>query len=265
MTSSTSKRKITLQEPEKTTIETDDLTNVKQLSGDKGKQPSKKKTSAAANCSGSSERRVGSKISKKTMVCIEGCRQGKNSGCSLKSKGRGSSKDNFSCVEVHDLLRKMGLDEPEKCSLCVKSAIQKKIIEVKGDPSDLNMVVAVGTCEQSCDECSHQLQATLADLLKQPDYAGCDYEDGLQNATVRCKETGCPGRAYVTEICIGKNNFDSGKFHNHCSECPGFGQCIHDYRNTHCFECGKHYFGGSLGSFNCGCNKRGGKNNCTPM
>jgi len=31
----------------------------------------------------------------------------------------------------------------------------------------------------------HTIDATLGDLLKQPDYAGCDYEDGLENATMQ--------------------------------------------------------------------------------
>jgi len=31
----------------------------------------------------------------------------------------------------------------------------------------------------------HTIDVTLGDLLKQPDYAGCDYEDGLENATMQ--------------------------------------------------------------------------------
>ena len=31
------------------------------------------------------------------------------------------------------------------------------------------------------------MKAKLKDLLRQPDYAGLDYEDGLQDATVRCE------------------------------------------------------------------------------
>ena len=32
---------------------------------------------------------------------------------------------------------------------------------------------------------------------------------------------------------------DSGKFHNHCTECPDLGKCIGDYREAHCERCGK--------------------------
>jgi len=60
---------------------------------------------------------------------------------------------------------------------------------------------------------------------------------------------------YVTGICSGRPNFDSGKFHNHCTRCPDFGQCIGDYREAHCGRCGGHYFAG-LSGFKCPC--RGG-------
>ena len=80
--------------------------------------------------------------------------------------------------------------------------------------------------------CGHTIEATLGDLLEQPDYAGLDYEDGSMEATVVCTE--CDEdeqmRTYVTGICEGKPSFDCGKFHNHCRQCPGFGSCIHDYR-----------------------------------
>ena len=39
--------------------------------------------------------------------------------------------------------------------------------------------------EHEC--CGHTLDATLGNLLEQPDYAGLDYEDGCLNATVVCK------------------------------------------------------------------------------
>ena len=43
------------------------------------------------------------------------------------------------------------------------------------------------------------MKATLGNLLKQPDYAGLDYEDGLENATVSCGVEECgEGRTYIT-------------------------------------------------------------------
>ena len=39
--------------------------------------------------------------------------------------------------------------------------------------------------------------------------------------------------------------------------CPGFGQCIGDYREAHCHRCGDHYFAGMSG-FRCPCRGGGG-------
>ena len=55
------------------------------------------------------------------------------------------------------------------------------------------------------------------------------------------------GRTYVTGLCQGKFSFDSGKSHNHCVACPGFGTCIGDYRMSHQDCCGKHMFVGLCG------------------
>lgn len=57
-------------------------------------------------------------------------------------------------------------------------------------------------------------------------------------------------------MCQGKARLESGKFHNHCTECPDFGVCIGDYRVCHCGICGHHYFTGGSGF---PCNKCGGK------
>ena len=56
----------------------------------------------------------------------------------------------------------------------------------------------------------------------------------------------------MTALCTDKPHFDCGKFHNHCTQCPDFGQCIYDYRNDHCRRCGDHYFAG-LSGFSCPC------------
>jgi hypothetical protein len=55
---------------------------------------------------------------------------------------------------------------------------------------------------------------------------------------------------YVTGLCQGSPSLDSGKFHNHCTQCPEFGVCIGDYREAHCGNCGKHWFCGNS-SFPC--------------
>lgn len=84
----------------------------------------------------------------------------------------------------------------ESASLCVKSAIQKGFIKLKGeDPKELEQFL----CSETAQECEHEMKATLGNLLKQPDYAGLDCMDGLQNATVSCGVEGCEeGRAYIT-------------------------------------------------------------------
>ena len=151
---------------------------------------------------------------------------------------------------VNEKVQKMGVD-PDNTSKCVRAAIYKGFIKVTGTPADLQMIV-----HSEEGECGHTINATLGDLLDQPDYAGCDYEDGLQDATVLCTEDGCAeeggGRTYVTNLCKGRPSFDSGKFHNHCGECKVFGVCINDYREAHCDNCGKHYFAGNSG-FPCRC------------
>ena len=129
------------------------------------------------------------------------------------------------------MLGQMGVDV-ETASRCVKAAIMRGHIQISGEEGDLDKVVV-----EEKGDCGHRMRATLGDLLRQPDYAGLDYEVGLQKSTVVCQEEGCQseeGRTYVTGICEGEPRFDCGKFHNHCVECPGFGQCHDDYRNKHC-------------------------------
>jgi len=175
-------------------------------------------------------------------VCVETCKPGKKSGCPIK--GRGKPSGHVGCAEVDRMLEGLGVN-PKTASLCTKAAIMKGHIKITGEAGDLEQSVV----EQE-GECGHTIIATLGDLLKQPDYAGLDYEDGCENATVTCKECD-EGRTYVTSVCEGNPSFDSGKFHNHCHECPGFGQCIGDYREAHCDRCGKHYFRGMINVYKC--------------
>ena len=193
-------------------------------------------------------------------TCVETCRPGPRSGCTTRGKGKPAG--NLSCAEVDRRLEALGVNA-KKASLCVKAAIMKGLIEITGEnQEELKQVVH----SEKHEFCGHIIDATLGDLLNQPDYGGDDYENGLGNATVLCKVGNCAedeekdsylwGRTYVTGLCEGQASFDSGKFHNHCIECPGFGQCIHDYREAHCNNCGKHYFAGNRG-FPCSCQPRG--------
>lgn len=86
-------------------------------------------------------------------------------------------------------------------SNCLKAAIAKGFVVIDPlAPNPLDVVVASGPC----DNCGQIMTATVATLLQQPDYAGMDYEDGCENATVECPHEGCRFRTYVTRICEGK-------------------------------------------------------------
>ncbi len=123
-------------------------------------------------------------------------------------------------------------------SNCLRKAIYKGHISLDGD-NPLDQVVLTG----KCDSCSKSVTTTVRQLLYQPDYAGTDYEEGGEDAAIKCP--GCGVGIYVSHICEGRPEFDSGKFHNHCSECPNFGECIGDYRMAHCRKCNKHYYAGA--------------------
>jgi len=206
---------------------------------DKATNPGKK---LAAPKSGAAKAK---KPSLKDQKCKRDCRKGPKSGCPVKTKRRVAG--HVSCVEIHDMLKKMGISNPEKTSKCVKAAIMFGHIKITGVKEDLDQVILEG----KGGECGHTLTATLGDLLNQPDYGGNDYEDGLQEATVICKDEACAedeegfARSYVTGICTGNPSWDCGKFHNHCGQCPGYGMCVNDYRVRHCKKCGTHPWGGN--------------------
>jgi len=123
-------------------------------------------------------------------------------------------------------------------------------IVFNGDKKDLDQLII----EESYRD--HRYKIYLKDVLYQEDYGG-DYEDGSEGASAECicckdgeEDNEWPGKAYVTRLCEGQPELSDGKFHNHCGECKGFGQCIGDYRMAHCGKCNKHWFQGNLG-FKC--------------
>jgi len=174
--------------------------------------------------------------------CVENCKAGRNSGCPFKARGRGKAGKNVGCADIDEMLEALGVDA-KSASLCTKAAIMRGHIKLSGEEGDLEKVI-----HKDKGDCGHIIKATLGDLLKQPDYSNYDYE--LKKVTViceKCGEANIDGRTYVTNICEGEPRFDDGKFHNHCTKCPGFGMCIDDYREVHCDRCGKHYFRGNSG------------------
>jgi hypothetical protein len=114
-------------------------------------------------------------------------------------------------------------------------------------------VLISGKCPSGC--CDHaEVTITIRDILQQTDYPGTDYEDGAESACVRCPDESCDTGIYVTDMCTGTPQFDTGKFHNHCKDCPDGGVCMSDYRIAHCVRCGHHtYMGqGGIPCENCG-------------
>ena len=84
------------------------------------------------------------KDKKKAKVCMEDCVKGPKSGCPIRMRKR--REGHLSCVEVHELLVSMGVEDPLKTSKCVKAAIMKGYIKITGNPEEMEMVI----CEEKC-------------------------------------------------------------------------------------------------------------------
>ena len=151
---------------------------------------------------------------------------------------------------IHAYLRSAGVEHPEHTSACLRAGMLNGHVPM-GDPATF---LDATLYEGGCCCCGKELVCTVRDALHQSDYGGNDYENGGEEGAVQCEE--CCGN-YLTGMCSGDMRFDSGKFHNHCTECPAFGQCIGDYREAHCHRCGDHYFRGLQG-FRCPCRGGGG-------
>ena len=160
--------------------------------------------------------------------------------------------------DVHAFLRAAGVEnaEDDECvNPCLKQAMLRGHVSMTGDPAAFMDVVVH---EGPCLVCSAPHVCTVRDVLHQW-IRGGDYGDGGPGGAVQCEE--CCG-LYVTDLCGGRPRFDCGKGHNHCVECPGFGECIGDIRNDHCHRCSGHYFAGFMGSGQCDC--RGGRDRPDP-
>jgi len=145
--------------------------------------------------------------------------------------------------KIDSFLKKCGISNPQKVNICLKAGILYGYIKVDAkfieadDPSQfLDTVLYTGNC-LSCNE---PLSCTVRMALYQKTCGGDDYADGSKGGAVKCKES-CDGN-YITRLCEREPRFDCGKGTNHCIYCPDYGTCIGDYRNSHCFGCGDHYF-----------------------
>jgi len=172
---------------------------------------------------------------------VAGCNPGDESDCPLRS---GQNDDGMlSCQEVYALLKSMGVKYPGKTSRCIRAAIMRGYITITGHKADMDQVVF--ECEQGI-VCNHGYKATLKQLLYQPDDGGMWYEE-IEEAPLKlrcergknCEEADL-NKAFVTGLCVGQPQLDSGKFHNHCEGCPAFGICLGDYRESHFNAFGQH-------------------------
>lgn len=160
--------------------------------------------------------------------------------------------------DVHSFLQRAGVEEDmDGVNPCLKAGLLNGALSV---PASLDPIEWLDTklLTGKCLGCDKELVCTARDALLQPECGGNDYGDGNQGGAVKCdgEDDQCEGY-YITNLCDrnNKTQFETGKFHNHCTDCPGFGECIGDIRNAHCDRCGDHYFMGRSG-FPCGC--RGG-------
>lgn len=168
--------------------------------------------------------------------------------------------------EVLARLTAAGLVVPQDAGGCAVAAIARGHLRFV-DTRDLDapaalrdgrvLGAALRVTDRSGQGCTHAITPSLRDLLTQPDYPATDYEDGLVEATVRCRApacaTACEGsaRAYVTSLCTGAPAVDDGKHHHHCNLCPALGVCLGDGRRTHCTLCGKHFWQGGFDACPC--------------
>ena len=170
-----------------------------------------------------------------------------------KSKPRSLGGGRLSTQRVDALFAAAGVKDTGRINPCLKAGVQRGFVKLASDGSiDLDAVILLAECH--C--CSEEVSCTVRDALHQSTYGGCDYGDGGEGAAVQCPSGECGGN-YITGLCDNNAHFDSGKAHNHCTQCPGFGKCIGDYREAHCGQCNKHYFRGSMGGDCSNCARKG--------
>jgi len=198
---------------------------------------------------------------KEVTYCSVGCqkkdwtKRSHKNDCKLMQSGKF-----LSCQEVNRRLVALGV-EGKSVSKCVRAAIQRGYIKLKGeDREELNQVIFTDKFDPAF-QCGHKVNVKLKNVLYQPDYVGND--NGLpKHTTINCQHQKCMkggkyyeynfdtkefpknGRMYLIGMCKGEAHFEVGKGHNHCTKCPGFGSCVYDYRSVHCPDCGRHYFSG---------------------
>eukprot|EP00088_Acartia_fossae_P038725 TRINITY_DN40197_c0_g1_i8.p1 TRINITY_DN40197_c0_g1~~TRINITY_DN40197_c0_g1_i8.p1 ORF type:complete len:238 (-),score=44.82 TRINITY_DN40197_c0_g1_i8:430-1104(-) len=174
-------------------------------------------------------------VMKKPKACVEDCKPGPKNDCWQRSGVR--KEGYFSCVEVHALLKDMGIEEPEGTSRCIRAAIMRGHIKVTGKKEDLDMIIWKG--QGIC--CDDEYRATLGQLLQQQVYYdGDDPYDSPISCVLGEECTGDLGKILVANLCSGTPRPNMGKGQNHCYDCSAFGKCLPDFRDSHYNEDGNH-------------------------
>eukprot|EP01084_Bolivina_argentea_P315767 547178_1 len=183
------------------------------------------------------------KIDKINLSSISGSNNDATFGYIIKYKNKSKNYKILNENEVNKILLNLDANiKVDNVSQCLKRGIAFGVIEIDTNKG-LDTILHSGKCLVCCEKV---LKCTIRNALYQTDYGGNDYEDGGYGGAIKCDEWDeCCGM-YLTGMCNGSMHFDSGKFHNHCNECPNMGQCIYDYRNTHCYRCNDHYFAGFM-------------------
>jgi len=163
------------------------------------------------------------------------------------------NREILACVEVERLLKLMGVN-PNRCSRCALAGIMVGAIKITGKKEELQQVIFEGSGEV----CECKIPATLGQVLRQGDYGGDQYElEDSKKAKVHCKpcrrarRDGFTHFYFAADLCRGDPGLNSGKWMNHCRDCPDYGVCLGDYRDTHCDECGGHGWRGRCHTEGC--------------
>lgn len=163
-----------------------------------------------------------------------------------------------SADKVHAFLKRCGVKRPESANPCLKAGLLRGKLTVPPqfllDGADADPYLQYVLLTGECEDCGKALQCSVKQAVKQ-DTCGGDYEEGNPGGAVQCKK--CEQGLYITGLCEGRPELTTGKFHNHCDQCPDFGTCIGDYRNDHCSRCGDHFYAGLMG-YACPCHGQRG-------
>ena len=147
--------------------------------------------------------------------------------------------------DVHNFLRRCGIDEPEEVNGCIKAALLNEKMKVSEDllqAEDASSWLSQILLTEKCPFCKTMLTSTIGQVIHQDHCASSTRDGERDRAPIQCGGIFCSGR-YVTNICQGMPRFDRDN-HNHCTQCPSFGRCIGYWRNNHCVDCGGHFISG---------------------